>query len=389
MEKVISIFVSLLLASQSTLALNCNFYGEKLAAAGWAPQPLFSDADLAVLEEYELKHSKLGKIIPATPKSLEDIYFGEQDFPLSMIDQQAEQSVQFWKNKAPKHENYWKSYRLDWQVFRDLNLQAHDVWNAMKDCNRVDLSKMRGNYFRGAPCPTAAGSRLVYVKISELTANLFQYLDTMPLIHNGPGLVGSTPIEIPYQHPLLYQVVLQTWATVLNYFTEKKREDAVLLNPAIWERTNAETRNRSMADFLRDNPHLNRLQYSDQYQNWVKINLNLSSMVAGQNADCSALGLWPALNRALIFGSDFNHNQRAAYMLESANFAEAKFEEACGYPLKISKALPKTYNGYGLAHISESRRLFQIYFQPQKNTDVFLAGAMKATKATFNDLVCK
>lgn len=388
MEKVISLLLSFVLVAQPALAMKCDFWGEQ-ARRGFAPPSLFSPEDMALIENLQFKNSALGKIIKAVPNSLEDIYFGEQDFPLSLIEQQAEQSVRYWKEQAGRDAAYFKSYNLDWQVFRELNLQAADVWNAMKDCNRADLSKLRGNYFRGAPCPTPAASRLVYAKINELTANFFQYLDTMPLIHNGPGLVGSTPAEIRFQHPLLYQVVLQTWATVLNYFTEKKREDAIFLNLAIWERRDAETRDPYMEEFLRENPQYKVSRYSDQYQNWVKINLNLSSFVSGQNANCAALGLWPALNRALIFGGDYNHNQQASYMMESGKYGAEKFKQACGMPLQISRAYPKTYSGFGLAHISETRRLFQVYFQANKETDKYLASAMKATKATFNNLVCK
>jgi hypothetical protein len=393
MEKVVSILLATLFTAQSVFAMTCKFYGEKAAGNGRAPAPIISDKGLAQLDKWELEKSEMGKVIKSVPATFSSIYFSESDYPLSYIEDQATKSKKFWAGpKAAQNAAYFQSHNFDWQTFQELNAQADQVWIAMKACNQTDLHRLRKNYFLGAPCDSKAANDQVVAQIRELATNFFQFIDTMPLIYEAGVQDGinfrTTTMEIPYQHPMLYQIALQTWSFVLNLGNEKMREDMIYLDLAMYE----------LQENTVPNPHMKNLyaqmggqpqRYSDTYKNWAKLNINLTKIISGQNARCEALGLWPAANRAQIFTTDFSYNLQSPDLKKIALHGEEKFKQACGVEMRASKAIPGTYNGYALAHILETRRLFATYY-PTEKTKGFLDMVRKSNKlAPYEKVACE
>lgn len=383
MEKVVSILLATLFTAQSAFAMTCRFYGENAAGNGRAAAPIVSDKGIAYLDNWELGRSAMGKVIKATPATFSSIYFNENDYPLSYIEGQAEKSRQFWGGpKAATYAAYFQSHNLDWQTFQELNKQADVVWAAMKACNKTDLHRLRKNYFLGTPCESKTANNQVVAQIRELATNFFQFIDTMPLIFEASAQDGinfrTTSIEIPYQHPMLYQIALQTWSFVLNLGNEKMREDIIFLDLAMYELQENTVPNPQMKSLyaqMGGQPQ----KYADTYKNWAKLNANLAKIISGQNAHCEALGLWPAANRAQVFTADFSYNLQGPDFKKVALYGEEKFKKACGVEMRATKALPGTYNGYALAHILESRRLFATYY-PTETTKGFLDMVRKSNK---------
>jgi hypothetical protein len=393
MEKIISIFLATLFTAQSSFAMTCKFYGENAAGNGRAAAPIISDKGLALVSKWEIENSAMGKVIKSVPATFSSIYFSESDYPLSYIEDQATKIKKFWAGpKAAQNAAYFQAHNFDWQTFQELNSQADQVWTAMKACNQTDLHRLRKNYFLGTPCDSKAANDQVVAQIRELATNFFQFIDTMPFIFEAGAQNGvsfqTTSMEIPFQHPLLYQIALQTWSFVLNLGNEKMREDLVYLDLALYE----------LQENSAPNPHMKNLyaqmggkpqRYTDTYKNWAKLNANLTQIIAGQNANCEALGLWPAANRAQIFTTDFSYNLQNPDLKMVALHGEEKFQKACGVEMRATKPIPGTYEGYALAHILESRRLFATYYPTQKTKGYLDAVRKSNNLAPYEKAACE
>ena len=130
-------------------------------------------------------------------------------------------------------------------------------------------------------------------------------------------------------------------------------------------------------------------RYSDTYKNWAKLNANLAQIISGQNANCEALGLWPAANRAQIFTADFSYNLQGPDFKKVALYGEEKFKKACGVEMRATKAIPGTYDGYALAHILESRRLFATYYPTEKTKSLLETVRKSNNLAPYEKIACE
>lgn len=371
----------MLLSTQAAFAMKCKFYGQN-ATQDPVQRALITDASLARAENSLFKHYPIGKYISTTPARYRDIVYNNQDVAISAIDLRAQKSVNYWGQQLPTQDiQYYQNQNFDWATFQELNKDAQQVWLALKACNQSAPQDLRKNYFTAKLCPNSSEGAVLLKRVQELTMNYFQFLDTSRLIMKNvnplPQYLDDVDFAVPAQHPLLYQISLQLWSLIVNLANEKPREDAIFANGALSE----------YYMYLYYGDSLGN--YSEGMKNWAKVQYNLSMILAGQDADCTALGLWPAMNRALIFVSDFSYNTSGS-IGDPLQRAEDKFEKACGIPVRASRAIPGTYSAYAIAHTFESRRLFLSYFPELKESQAMLKFVKKNTKLTpFNDLLCE
>ena len=250
----------------------------------------------------ELSESAVGAYVKSVPATYASIFFNDQDYPLSVIESQATKSRAYWgKSISAQDQSYYASFNFDWQSFQDLNQQADKTWNLLRACNAAQPQSLRTQYFTALPCGgNTAEGRIALNELQTLMTNLVQYLKSMPLLYkknekfNFVPLMAELNVEIPAQHPLLYQMMLQTWSTQLNLANEEPKKEMFFRTQALRE---------LYVDIVKEND----LQgYENEYKNGVKAQYNLLVLLGSQSADCAALGLWPAMNRALVFIKDYS-----------------------------------------------------------------------------------
>jgi len=394
------------LSMHSSLAMQCQFYGENMPR-NMGPPPIFSDEVLSELQDYELSASYLGKkYIKKTPVNYQSIVFFENDVPFYIIKDRAEKSYQFWQKVDQKFIDYFANYRLDWVTYADLNIQAHQVWNQLLDCNKGNEHRLRKNYFTGTLCENKARAKVIEKSMIELSTNLYTFLTTSPFIFSQSQLstyahIGNYEFErvvIPRQHPLLYQMLLQNWALILNPATEPNREfglpqfleDVIFADQRSFSPESLSDREKFHFNIKEPSRQMHKANYSPDLIKWHQFKMQVATLLTGQDLDCEALGLWPAMNRALVSTDIYLRNSEYAGVLGKIFGTLSKqYEKSCGLKIEISKALPNTYNGMAISHIFESRRLFATYY-PMVETKSFIESVRKDMKLTpFEKLICK
>lgn len=334
-------------------------------------------------DKIEVKNG-VGRFIEKIPKSFEGIFLDEQDFSIEVIKENARQSYTYWSQTIPLEQiKHFKTFNFDWITYQELTLKTDQIWNKMIECNlKQTTSELRKNYFLGKPCSITKDAEEIHKEISELTLNFVNFVSsTNPIffnIHNCEDLEcakSNSSFKLPYQHPLLSQITVQTWATLLNLIIESKREDTYMLGDLI--------------DALIYNVKYDWKINSDAKRvSWAKWQFNVAQMIQSLSNECHTIGLWPAINRVLFFTGSTSYSTQSEPLSSLMRTAAKNSEKSCGTKIQFLQGGHGTYSNFSTAHVFTMRKLFAIYY-PEKENSLYKSLMEKSDFKTFNKLVCE
>lgn len=349
--------------------------------------------------------SRLGQIVGKAPANYADVMLRGRDLPASMIDVRARRSARFWNEidswSQPQSKFAELGRRLEllgvpWLDYGILNREAGKIWQRMLACNENDAEVVRRQYFLAEPCEkNHEESEALKIEIGNLASNLHLLLASSQLIDatDLSGLVLSktvkdTSLRIPDQHPLLVQLALQEWSLLYNHFAEKKMPVTQSLVYSL--------------DQLKGIPRPSWSALSppnDTQLAWGKISLNLMAIISSVSEpsideahSCSTYGLWPVMNRALLFPRHNSYNDLVRTinggqtLRDEIELMERRATHACGERLDIANGSGSVFGFYsktGVTHIMEMRRLFAAYW-PVKVASEDLAMMAKEAQVELN-----
>jgi hypothetical protein len=301
-----------------------------------------------------------------------------------MIDVRAQRSARFWNEinswSRPQSKFAELGKRLEllgvpWLDYGILNREAGKVWQRMMACNQNDAEVVRRQYFLAEPCEkNHEESEALKTEIGNLASNFHLLLASSQLIDatEFSGLVTLKTLKeawlrIPDQHPLLVQLALQEWSLLYNHSAEKKMPVTQSLVYSL--------------DQLKGIPRPSWSTLSppnDTQLAWGKISLNLMAIISSVSEpsideahSCSTYGLWPVMNRALLFPKHNSYNDLVRTinggqtLHDEIELMESRATNACGERLDITDGSGSSFGFYsksGITHIMEMRRLFAAYW---------------------------
>jgi hypothetical protein len=193
----------------------------------------------------------------------------------------------------------------------------------------------------------------------------------------------------------LVQIELQVFAITINPETERQRDDLRILEDYNFIKRQALPNSRGTV-----NEYF--VQKKDQMEKEGSIQLEHlyinSTAIAGAHQYsgqiplkdfCSELGLWPAMNRSILYflnplSSSWNShidtlNPIGQKMVENLNY--------CGNfidPLSVARG---TYSRFALSHLYETKRLFSRYWTESGDKQINLI-IDKSNSTPFQNLIC-
>jgi hypothetical protein len=375
-------------------------------------EPIIDPGSMSVIYDRLAEMSPLRKYIKEMPKTYDEIFFQDKDFPAEEIGKRAEESEVFWSqdelaisNTKLFNTNYGKhfsEYGFDANSYKDLSMRASAVWKQLLLCNQNDINLVRKKYFMGNPCGAdTAESASAVSAISELNVNYASFLRSSKRIESNNRFLSDRLMRelleqrgdvisftLPHQHPLLVQIQLQNWAVTVNSINEKPRQE--------WD--------NFFVTYRPSDDYAPRGQSTTEFANqqaWRDSILN-SAVIAASNKDdnasnfsngvaCSKLGLWPSVNRTLFsFMKSGSYNAlHVTRIFESGTRMENYISKVCGEAVidPVLQVSGERYSRFALAHLYEMKRLFARYWD--QKIDQPYEKAMKQSGVTpYQKLVC-
>lgn len=320
------VFASLLLA-QTSIAKTCRGEADPKSELPTVLREYHRNNGL-VKDEY-LKTAGVARYIQI-PKSPYEIYFKNGDFPFEEIKVHAEKSQDFWQEIPKEWITYFNSRNFDWITFQELNLRTHKLWANLLKCNHNDGTAMRKRFFTGELCEDLGSATELQKQVNKLSLDLVVYLTTS-------SKIDISDIKIPFQHPLLQQLALQAYSV-----SEVTSFDLPKLHSFLGFRISITP------------PSPSTRILDEQQRN------NLAAVIFSEIQKCSALGLWPAMNRAFMRPAQ-SLPPDSIYSLSLS--AMANSEKVCG--VHVESYSNDSFSRFSYAHIRQMRRLFTQYYPLQ------------------------
>lgn len=297
------------------------------------------------------------------PSTLENIINHGQDAPISLIQKLHKQSYEFWLNyKVPKNPPLIQSFgvdriqnvALDIRSIKELNLRAADVWKKLIECNNNNPEQARIAFFYSNREKFCANNSSVYLfgLIQELGFNFQQYIiSTMPLaeISNYRANPDSNIIA-KNPHPLLTEFAILNWSAFFNHGGETSFETVGSINSTMFqfEAFKRSMQTRQFTEYSYQQTAPNMQAGATALFKAIVNNLIFVSLVHYDNLEftCSKYGLWPALNRSILYnGNLLNYHSSPIY--SELTFLNDMVEYDCG-PKVDFLMTPERDGAYGL-----------------------------------------
>jgi hypothetical protein len=114
------------------------------------------------------------------PEKYSDIFFRGADFKTEVLMRNDETSFNFWSH-ADLQISQMSQYNISAIAFKELNLQAHEIWHELLTCNGGDAELARKNFFLGQFCPQSEAQQTFENHLKRLSRGFWDFLVTSPL----------------------------------------------------------------------------------------------------------------------------------------------------------------------------------------------------------------
>ena len=299
--------ILLVFSSQSIAHANSNYY-DMQTKLNFAIIANFYGTEDFVNEADELK-TKRDTLLPYAERlkifQKPEAFARDKDTPADNIDISKDVVLNKWQQFKSEESGINSA---DKQALLDLNLEAHDVWQAIVDCHIGDAEAARRAYFAGNY--NCAEKREIAHQRKSLQSRILQFLETSIITSptairsNSSGLSaimrGDLQSMFPVFHPLFTQVILESLAKHTqmeahsnNHFNKKW---CAISESVPLERITPTALTTKMLSCNKYNAKL-----SEQDRQEARRFLNTFLILeATPEEKCQAWGLWPAATQGLL-----------------------------------------------------------------------------------------
>jgi hypothetical protein len=257
------------------------------------------------------------------PTTLDSVVLHGQDAPIKIIQRLHSQSQNFWsKFQAPAQPpmvealsiDGYQKVAIDVLSIKELNLRAADVWQKLIACNSNNPELARIGFFYSKKeklCNDGTGT-YIFGLLQGLAFNFQEYMiSTMPIAEVN-SYTDNFDVQIIFKnpHPLLTEFAILNWSVFFNHAGEDKFETSANMTGTMFQFDAFKQdlmMNRGFGESFK-RPVRGMQQGAEVLFKEVVNNLIFISMINYDELEhsCSRYGLWPALNRTILYSNLMN-----------------------------------------------------------------------------------